>query len=299
MKEKSKIFIVFLFVIHSVYLQANNISNDTVFVSSKKYEGIIFGKNYPLNIIDDKNDRWNPTKKDVEEAERLLRKFVAERAKRKIQCGECIEIYLNMGKYLRQYVGRIYENGEKILEINCLWKEDIKNSSKWKTYLINYSSSSHWHWTVKVNLSEKKCFEYCIGEIVYDKIEKNRDIWTNTDKPPYRLSESIKCLGIKYTKDIKNIILNQIDSVAKLQEDSTFNLKKIIFSQCRKRYDNLSLQIVVKTDKAYDIICHFDKYLRIEDIWFIENEYYIITLDTVPCKNRRANNAPDFDTGTP
>jgi len=161
---RNKIFIFLVVIVHSTYLQANKISNDTMYVFTERYEGIIFGKNFPINLIDNKKNRWNPSREDVEQAELLLQAFVIKQAKKKglvNQVGDCPVIHASMNKYLRQYIGTINEKGDKILEINFLWKYGI--FPEWKTHLIKVLDGCSFYWSVKVNLSKKKCFDYLIN----------------------------------------------------------------------------------------------------------------------------------------
>jgi hypothetical protein len=164
-----KIFIVLFLAMLGVHLKANNISNDTIYVFTERYEGIIWEKNYPVNLIRDTAFRWNPTKNDVEQAELLLQNFMdkqAKKAKRKglVNQGDgCPIIHLNMNKYLRQYIGTVNNKGEKILEINCFWKEYCEKFPYWKMRLVKVLDGGSYYWSIKVNLSKKKCFDYWVN----------------------------------------------------------------------------------------------------------------------------------------
>src|SRR5574344_2130677 len=167
MKDKciDKAFIVILFILYSICLYANNQNNDTTYVFNKKYEGKIWGKNYPLNIKDNKNFRWNPRKEDIDQAELLLHSYILKQWKnnRNVnQTGNCPIIYLNMNQYLRQYIGRINKKGERILEINCFWKGNVEKFPNWHTHLVSVIDGCSFYWSIKVNLSKKKCFDYWI-----------------------------------------------------------------------------------------------------------------------------------------
>ncbi|MDL2314957.1 hypothetical protein LJC16_01720 [Bacteroidales bacterium OttesenSCG-928-C19] len=148
--------------------QKNNIQNkDTaLYILTKNYEGVLWGINYPLNLIDFKSLRWDPTIEDVEQAEKLLRKYITKKGKGILvsQGGTCPIIHENLDKYIRQYMGVIdYFTGEKVIEINCFWKDDEKDYPYWKTHRVNVMDGCSYYWRIKINLSKMECFDYSIN----------------------------------------------------------------------------------------------------------------------------------------
>lgn len=139
---------------------------DTFHIVTKEYEGIIWSKNYPQNISDDKSLRWSPSIMDVSNAEKLIKRHVLKKSKRGVNLNNlrdgCPVIHENLSKYIRQYLGKINKNGEKIIEINCLWKEDL-NGIPWKTHYIFVSDGCSFFWSIKVNLAKNKCFDYKVN----------------------------------------------------------------------------------------------------------------------------------------
>ena len=170
--ETNKIIVVFMFALLFVNAKAKPTSNDTVIVKTKKYEGVIWGFHYPLNLKMDTLYRWIPTEEDVAFAENLIEKYVLKMRKRKgliNQGGGCPIIHLNLQNYIRQYLGTINEKGQKILEVNFVWKVGIeRNFPYWKTHLVIIIDGCSLYWGIKVNLCEKRCYDYYV-DVFIDK----------------------------------------------------------------------------------------------------------------------------------
>ena len=163
---KYKAFIVILLIVYATPLQVNSQNNDTMYICMEKYEGIIWGKDYPFDYENCKDFRWNPNKEDIEQAELLVQTFIIQQVKKKNLVNQVegrLIIHLNMDKYLRQYMGTINSKGEKILEINCFWKEKVNEFPYWKTHVVRVCDGGSFYWSIKVNMSKKKCFDYMIN----------------------------------------------------------------------------------------------------------------------------------------
>ena len=138
---------------------------DTIHINTANYEGIIFGKNCLKKWIL-KENRWNPTKEDIEIAEILIKKYIIKQVKKKGMPNQVDspKIHLNFDKYLRQYVGYVNEKGDRIIMINCFWKDFVmKYYFDWEVRWIDVMDGGSYYWQVEVNIGKKKCFDYNVN----------------------------------------------------------------------------------------------------------------------------------------
>lgn len=170
MKHVMKLLMfVFLFTFNLNCLYANEFekieNKDTLYILTKKYEGIVWNKNYPINVKDNKIYRWNPCIKDIEIAELIMEEYLNKISDSILvnQYGTCPIIHLNLNKYIRQYIGIINEKGDKIIKINCFWNEYINSYPNWKTNLVNVDDGCSFYWSIKVDIYNKVCFDYYIN----------------------------------------------------------------------------------------------------------------------------------------
>ena len=105
-------------------------ANDAIYVKTDDYEGVIFGPKCLKRLLIKDGDtidapRWTPTMQDIENAEKLIRKYVTKKSMHHLvnQGGGCPIIYQNFDKYVRQYYGIFNKKGQKILEVNFLWRD--------------------------------------------------------------------------------------------------------------------------------------------------------------------------------
>jgi len=168
---KNILFIVialftFSFNLFSQNKNHDSICEDAIYVKTDDYEGVIFGpKCLKLLIIKDGDTidapRWIPTMQDIENAEKLIRKYVTKKSKHYLvnQGDGCPIIYQNFDKYVRQYYGTYNEKDEKILNVNFLWR-DSKFIDDWKIKGIAVFDGCSFFWEISVNMKKKKCFNY-------------------------------------------------------------------------------------------------------------------------------------------
>ena len=93
----------------------------TVRVDRSNRYNIIFGANYPLPFEVNLKERFNPSDEDVKKGEVILREFSD----------------LKLRKYIRQYLGYIDSNNNKILVVNML--KDL-GAKKNKLYYKDWES---------------------------------------------------------------------------------------------------------------------------------------------------------------
>ncbi|HOF16284.1 MAG TPA: hypothetical protein PLF32_09005 [Bacteroidales bacterium] len=168
--------LIVLILFYSIHCNANNvffpqqvhdtICKDAIYIKTDNYEGVIFGKYCPENIIDDKTYRWSPTKEDIEYVEILIKKYIIKQVKKRglqNQYGDRPIIHLNFDKYIRQYMGYINKRGEKIIDVNCFWKSYQNKFPYWKRIRIEVMDGGSYYWSIKVNINKKKCFNYMVN----------------------------------------------------------------------------------------------------------------------------------------
>lgn len=186
MKNMKKIlfYIALLNISISIFAQNKNcdsICEDAIYVKTDDYEGVILGPkcfNYKSIIRLENGDTipgpplsenmWKPSIKDVEYAEKKIKKYVTKKSKRMLEGGQGYErypiIYKNFDKYVRQYYGIYNEKGEKILMVDFLWREDAYEIG-WKCARIMIADGGSFFWHISVNMKKKKCFNYRINGI--------------------------------------------------------------------------------------------------------------------------------------
>lgn len=186
MKNMKKIlfYIALLNISISIFAQNKNcdsICEDAIYVKTDDYEGVILGPkcfNYKSIIRLENGDTipgpplsenmWKPSIKDVEYAEKKIKKYVTKKSKRMLEGGQGYErypiIYQNFDKYVRQYYGTYNKKGQKILEVNFLWRE-YAYETEWKCVRLMIFDGCSFYWDISVNMNKKKCFDYWVNGI--------------------------------------------------------------------------------------------------------------------------------------
>ena len=166
--------------------------DDTTYVLTNSYEGIIWGKNYPLNCLNiDTTKRWNPTVEDIAKAEIILKKYMdktglkAEKVLKRHSSKKKVKqmlaknplvatghfpteflakyIYKDLENYVRQYMGDIDNKNRKILYIQCTSKQELYKFPYWETEticMLGGGTTSYWRWFIKVDIKRKKAFDF-------------------------------------------------------------------------------------------------------------------------------------------
>lgn len=141
----------------SVKAQVGSDSIHTNYYKTKDFECVIFPDNY-IDLIG--GIRFTPRKVEVDRAEKTLKEDLAELNNPLINQGDKYNpiIHKNLKKYNRQYFGYIDENGDKILIINCFWRQK-KRFDNWKKERVIILDGGSYYWSVKLNLTTGKLFE--------------------------------------------------------------------------------------------------------------------------------------------
>ncbi len=137
--------------------------NDTTYVKTEHYEGIIFGKNYPQNHSGiDTNKRWNPTIEDIAIAEEVIRDYFEEvcRKYKNEWVGYNPNFCEHAGDYIRQYIGE--KDAEKrTLYILSLWKEYIADyCPEWKVNRFSILGGGTACWYMLIDMDKREVVEF-------------------------------------------------------------------------------------------------------------------------------------------
>ena len=94
--------------------------NEATYIKGKDFVGYIFNENhFVLMTIENQKTRYTPSKVDILILEQILKnKLRCENSEQTNQNNECPVINKNLKNYVRQYVGFINTEGEKIIWIN-------------------------------------------------------------------------------------------------------------------------------------------------------------------------------------
>ncbi|WP_437921619.1 hypothetical protein [Sphingobacterium sp. LRF_L2] len=141
-------------ILLSVLFLANFFSSASYFIKGKGFEGYIFSIDHFV-LIDVKGQSYRPDEKDINAAERLLKENLKSVNTPSINQGNkgCPVIHKNLKKYVRQYIGVINENGDKVLWVNFVWKSgaDRKRLSEDIETVLDGCSR---YWNIKINVDE-------------------------------------------------------------------------------------------------------------------------------------------------
>lgn len=152
MKYLKNILIIFFFISIYVSLNSKNNSKDVVF----KW----WNSNNKWHIIDSTYESFHPTDQDIKNAKQLSNSYIE--ALSEINNNVKLLPFPNRA-YYRQYVGFIDENGDKIIFMNAFWDFNIRTNNK--TNCIFIMNEGTCYYQIKVNLNEKKCFDFDLNGI--------------------------------------------------------------------------------------------------------------------------------------
>ncbi len=106
--------------------------------------------------------RFTPSKKDVDEAEESLLQQLPELNNDHMNQDDTPVIEKNLKKYRRQYFGYIDRNGKKILYINAFWKKE-KEFDNWLEESVNVLGKGSFFWNVKFNIETGELFDLTVN----------------------------------------------------------------------------------------------------------------------------------------
>ena len=138
-------------------------TQEVVAVASNNYTGYIFPEeHFVWGSIENQLSRYTPTLQDIELVEKILHENLDE-------CAASIENYdkgiskRTLKKYLRQYVGYINSDGEKVIWVNFVRNRDLKEEAS-KDVIEVFDGGSHF-WNIKVNLTKGALYDMRVNGI--------------------------------------------------------------------------------------------------------------------------------------
>lgn len=149
-------YLIFVLLIITNSRNGYSQSSDVVCVKAIRYSGYIFpeSQDYFIPTVFDQK-RWNPTKNDIKQTEKVIREYVKENALNK-------ELkWLRL--YKRQYVGYVNNSGERLIWVNfiCCWR--FRKSMKKDTSLS--LDGGNCFWSLDVNLDKQEIFGLIINGV--------------------------------------------------------------------------------------------------------------------------------------
>ena len=140
--------------------------SQSIYIENRNYKGYIFPKDYQVYGFPPNPNNFTPSKEDVEDAELILRDYFKKRSF--TSCSECPSINRKTLKnYFRQYAGEFAENGNKIIFINFIHKEekDIVSLEDMKKDIIFIHDGDTCFWKIYIDITSKKVVEIVVNEI--------------------------------------------------------------------------------------------------------------------------------------
>ncbi len=164
--------------IETITGNSEKIVYQNTYIKTRKYEGVIFSKDYNIWGVPISNNNFTPTIAEIDSVEIILRKGIKEINKNRLnQVGNCPVIDRKLHKYKGQYFGVVDSTGNKVVIINCFWnrkrfydfwdKYILKepDDNKWKTEKEMVLDGCSYHWTIKVNLRNRELFDLEVNGI--------------------------------------------------------------------------------------------------------------------------------------
>ena len=146
----------------------------STYVTGMGYKGYAFCEEFDTEItVENQAGRFTPSTPDVAECERLIHKKVAylnEEHESQQNGLECPLIDEHLDQYVRQYIGYVDEEGDKIMWVNFVWSDKYKNLLSYEIPNIEGGCSHFFH--LKVNLDKRTVYGLEVnstGDAVYTK----------------------------------------------------------------------------------------------------------------------------------
>jgi hypothetical protein len=126
--------------------------------------GYIFpAETYLLISFENQKERFTPDESDIHYLESVLRDKLKKVNKPRINQGKgCPVIHKKLKKYMRQYVGYVTHEGERIIWVNFIWSEGSMESRLSKGIISVHDGCSR-YWRIKVNLDTGELFDLDIN----------------------------------------------------------------------------------------------------------------------------------------
>ena len=127
-------------------------------VFGHNYHGYAFHKNWDVDVtVENMDGRYTPTDEEIAQVEKLVKKRIAYLNRfHENQEGMCPIIDEHLSKYERQYVGFTDVHGYRIVWVNFVWDDKVKNQLSQDIVLTEGGCGHYWH--LKVNLDTEKVY---------------------------------------------------------------------------------------------------------------------------------------------
>lgn len=121
-------------------------------IIGKNYSGYIFNKDHFIMLdVGENYVRYTPTKEDIYKTEEIIKLNIKLANKNHVnQSGTTPIVHKNLNKYIRQYVGFINTNNEKVIWVNFIWGEYSRRHHLEKD-IINVFDGGSYYWNVTVD----------------------------------------------------------------------------------------------------------------------------------------------------
>ncbi|TRZ43972.1 hypothetical protein DMZ48_08430 [Robertkochia solimangrovi] len=147
----------------------SSFSQNPVLVTSDDFQGVIFSRIYEIPYSNEipLENRFTPSKREIMELEKSLKdqlKFINRNQPNQGRHYGPI-IHKNLRKYIRQYVGIINENGQRIIHVNFVWNGYSGTDDSWKSsFVIVMDGGSHF-WNINYRIEEKEFFDFSVNGV--------------------------------------------------------------------------------------------------------------------------------------
>lgn len=136
------------------------------YVKGESFEGVVFSKDFMLPFLSGASGdkRFTPSVPEIEQAEKLLAKDLKGVNALKLNQGgdKGPVIHDNLGRFVRQYFGYYTEEGDKIVYISCLLKDNYKSTSEkpanWLEGAVVVLNGGSNYWQIQADLTKKRLF---------------------------------------------------------------------------------------------------------------------------------------------
>ena len=136
------------------------------YVKGETFEGVVFSKDFMLPFLSEvpASSRFTPSVEDIEQAELLLaRDLKSVNALQLNQGGiKGPVIHDNLQRFVRQYFGYYSNEGDKVIYISCLLKDNYANTSekpaRWLDGAVVVLNGGSNYWQVQANLNKTNLF---------------------------------------------------------------------------------------------------------------------------------------------
>ena len=162
---KKFLTLLFFVSISSFGQTSKNLTDQITLVNGDRFKGVIFSSDYEVPMLDETlRGRFTPTLEQITKLEKDLRSVIKDinknRSGQRRSYGPVVD--RNLGKYTRQYLGFINENGDKIIYVGFHWHSRDYN---WKKDFVMVFDGGSYHWTIRYNVDKGEFFHFGVNGV--------------------------------------------------------------------------------------------------------------------------------------